>query len=53
MDTTVLTEMIDPVTEEILDERQIAEQLLAQAKARGVGPVQMKSLGIERARSSR
>ena len=32
-------EIVDPVTGEILDERQIAEQLLAQAKAQGVGLV--------------
>ena len=34
-------EMIDPVTGEIIDQQQIAEQLLAQAKAQGmslVGP---------------
>ena len=31
-DTTEMTEMIDPVTGEIIDQQQIAEQLLAQAK---------------------
>lgn len=38
MDTT---EMIDPVTGEIIDEQQLAEQLLKQAKEQGgdlVGP---------------
>jgi putative transposase len=42
MDTTELigrSGIIDPVTGEILDERQLAEQLLAQAKAQGVGLV--------------
>ncbi|CAM5394704.1 hypothetical protein LSHI6S_02121 [Leifsonia shinshuensis] len=33
MDTT---EMIDPVTGEIIDEQQLAEQLLKQAKEQGV-----------------
>ena len=36
-----MTEMIDPVTGEIIDQKQLAEQLLAQAKAQGmslVGP---------------
>jgi putative transposase len=33
---TQMTEMIDPVTGEIIDEHQIAEQLLAQAKEQGV-----------------
>ena len=40
-DTTEMTEMIDPVTGEIIDQKQLAEQLLAQAKAQGmslVGP---------------
>lgn len=32
-------EMIDPVTGEIIDEQQIAEQLLAQAKEQGVSLV--------------
>ncbi len=32
MDTT---EMIDPVTGEIIDEQQLAEQLLRQAKEQG------------------
>lgn len=39
---TQITEMIDPVTGEIIDEKQIAEQLLTQAKEQGVslvGPV--------------
>jgi hypothetical protein len=31
-----ITEMIDPVMGEIIDERQIAEQLLARAKEQGV-----------------
>lgn len=31
-----MTEMIDPVTGEIIAEHQIAEQLLAQAKEQGV-----------------
>jgi len=42
MDTTELigrSGIIDPVTGEVLDERQVAEQLLAQAKAQGVGLV--------------
>ena len=34
-----MTEMIDPVTGEIIDEQQIAEQLLAQAKEQGVSLV--------------
>ncbi|WP_460579797.1 IS256 family transposase [Humibacter ginsengisoli] len=34
-----MTEMIDPVTGEIIDELQIAEQLLAQAKEQGVSLV--------------
>ena len=34
-----MTEMIDPVTGEIIDEQQIAEQLLAQAKEHGVSLV--------------
>ena len=38
-DTMEPVGIIDPVTGEILDERQIAEQLLAQAKAQGVGLV--------------
>jgi transposase-like protein len=41
MDTTEMAEMIDPVTGEIIDQKQLAEQLLAQAKAQGmslVGP---------------
>jgi hypothetical protein len=33
---TQMSEMIDPVTGEIIDEHQIAEQLLAQAKEQGV-----------------
>ena len=40
-DTTEVVEMIDPVTGEIIDQKQLAEQLLAQAKAQGmslVGP---------------
>ena len=40
-DTTEMVEMIDPVTGEIIDQKQLAEQLLAQAKAQGmslVGP---------------
>ena len=40
-DTTEMTEMIDPVMREIIDQRQLAEQLLAQAKAQRmslVGP---------------
>ena len=40
-DTTEMVEMIDPVTGEIIDQRQLTEQLLAQAKAQGmslVGP---------------
>lgn len=40
-DTTEMTEMIDPVPGEIIDQKQLAEQLLAQAKAQGmslVGP---------------
>ncbi len=39
--TTEMVEMIDPVTGEIIDQRQLTEQLLAQAKAQGmslVGP---------------
>lgn len=32
-------EMIDPVTGEIIDQQQIAEQLLAQAKEQGVSLV--------------
>ncbi len=36
---TQMTGMIDPVTGEIIDEHQIAEQLLAQAKERGVSLV--------------
>ena len=32
-------EMIDPVTGEIIDQQQIAEQLLAQAKEKGVSMV--------------
>jgi transposase-like protein len=36
---TQMTEMIDPVTGEIIDEKQIAEQLLAQAKEQGVSLV--------------
>lgn len=36
---TQFTEMIDPVTGEILDEKQIAEQLLTQAKEQGVSLV--------------
>jgi len=36
---TQTVEMIDPVTGEIIDQRQIAEQLLAQAKERGVSLV--------------
>ena len=39
--TTEVVEMIDPVTGEIIDQKQLAEQLLAQAKAQGmslVGP---------------
>lgn len=39
--TTDVVEMIDPVTGEIIDQKQLAEQLLAQAKAQGmslVGP---------------
>ena len=35
-DTTEMTEMIDPVTGEIIDQKQLAEQLLAQAKAQGM-----------------
>ena len=34
-----MTEMIDPVTGEIIDEQQIAEQLLAQANEQGVSLV--------------
>jgi hypothetical protein len=34
---TDTVEMIDPVTGEIIDERQLAEQLLAQAREQGVG----------------
>ena len=34
-----MTEMIDPVTGEIIDQQQIAEQLLAQAKEQGVSLV--------------
>ena len=40
-DTTDVVEMIDPVTGEIIDQKQLAEQLLAQARAQGlslVGP---------------
>lgn len=40
-DTTEMVEMIDPVTGEIIDQKQLVEQLLAQAKAQGmslVGP---------------
>lgn len=33
---TDVIEMIDPVTEEIIDEQQLAEQLLKQAKEQGV-----------------
>lgn len=33
------TEMIDPVTGEIIDQQQLAEQLLAQAKEQGVSLV--------------
>ena len=36
---TQFTEMIDPVTGEIIDEKQIAEQLLTQAKEQGVSLV--------------
>lgn len=36
---TQITEMIDPVTGEIIDEKQIAEQLLTQAKEQGVSLV--------------
>ncbi len=36
---TDTAEMIDPVTGEIIDERQLAEQLLAQARVQGVGLV--------------
>ena len=36
---TDTVEMIDPVTGEIIDERQLAEQLLAQAREQGVGLV--------------
>jgi hypothetical protein len=42
LDTTVLmggSGIIGPVIGEIVDERQLAEQLLAQAKAQGVGLV--------------
>lgn len=39
-DTTKATEaMIDPVTGEIIDQKQLAEQLLAQAKEQGVSLV--------------
>jgi len=34
-----MIEMIDPVTGEIIDQQRVAEQLLAQAKERGVGLV--------------
>ena len=34
-DTTEMVEMIDPVTGEIIDQKQLVEQLLAQAKAQG------------------
>ncbi len=33
------TEMIDPVTGQIIDQRELAEQLLAQAKEQGVSLV--------------
>ena len=36
---TQTIEMIDPVTGEIIDEKQIAEQLLTQAKEQGVSLV--------------
>lgn len=36
---TDVIEMIDPVTGEIIDQQQIAEQLLAQAKEKGVSMV--------------
>ena len=35
-DTTEMMEMIDPVTGEIIDEQQLAEQLLRQARQQGV-----------------
>lgn len=40
-DTTEMVEMIDPVTGEVINQKQLAEQMLAQAKAQGmslVGP---------------
>ena len=46
MDTT---EMIDPVTGEIIDELQLAEQLLKQVKEQGVdllGPVSYTHLTL-------
>lgn len=36
MDTTEMIEMIDPVTGELIDEQQLAEQLLRQARQQGV-----------------
>lgn len=38
-DMTEVAEMIDPVTGELIDHRRLAEQLLEQAKARGVSLV--------------
>lgn len=35
-DVVVDDEMIDPVTGEIIDQKELAERLLAQAKAQGV-----------------
>ena len=45
-DTTEMTEMIDPVTGEIIDQKQLAEQLLAQAKAQGMSLVGPGGFGV-------
>ena len=39
IDTTEMNDMIDPVTGESIDERGLAEQLLAPAKVQGVSLV--------------
>jgi len=38
-DTTEMGEMIDPVTGEIIDQKELAERLLAQAREQGVSLV--------------